>query len=905
MRNKWLNTSVLAVSFFLFGTGARGQFFPFGSLGGEHEETAISLVSGDPCKIVAHFREVLSDHQNKIDSASYEIARMKQQKRGYTRRLAQVAELLSELKKKEADDLEPLGEQKRDETATNTHVADFGDEATLPGRVTSLDDLARVLGLAVDRIEQVEDLLLEERQSLSVGLEKCDAIIAQCDQKLRIGQKGDRQKRESTSLFRALSVSHDLYLAELDLSFARSRQRSYDVGDVALNSPISANKEHLNAGPAETRKQIDERGIAGLVEAREIREETSDVAESVREFEEKHRVWMRMATKTRNILTRIEVYIATTRVDELKQELKDAISRVVVSNENLKEQRAIARAAQEKIDTQIRTLKKERSTLLDESLGGYFVDSVEISATYAQDIARIELKEKILLLELEKAQARFVEGAYETLYLIQEEQSPSPDILEAHRQILDESRLEERIKETSLGCEAWRRQRTTIAERQVTPEQTEIKEKILFLLDLVIDHCAKQEEVLKSGGRLAFIVRAHLSSYTSESRSFWWYFKCIALSLLFLVVALVLSALVNRGMLSLSQKTIKLIQQRLERVTVVKTESLNRYLREFLRHTFFIVYVLAIIALWIGTIVLTLKLVWNQEWKIDLPTMMGASLFLIGKSSITLAHIFKLVAILVLTVVGTRLIQAFLRYQVFHFFDWDSGVKHAVAVVVRYIILLIGFTVGLEYLGVGLEMFAVVIGVIGIGVGFGLQKLAANYVSGFVILFSRPVKKGDFITVADDLEGQIIEVGMRTTTVRTRDNISVILPNSEIVAEKVINWSYGDSLIRLRVKIGVAYGSDVDDVERVLLDVADMHRDVLYTPAPRVWFIAFGESSLDFELLVWVSNITKRFVIVSDLNKAIDRGFRDKGITIPFPQRDIHIKRTVKERPKNPVEKTE
>ena len=900
MKNMWVKASVLAISFFLFGTDAHGQFFPLGSGGGEDEKPrapAINLVTGDPCKIVAHDSEVLSDHQHRFDAASDEFVHMRQQKESYTKRLDQISALLNELKTKKTDDLESAAGHERKEEVININAADSGTEATLPSPVTALKKLARALRLAIDRIEQVEDLLSEERQSLSVGFEKIETLITKCDRKLRTDRTKEQEKRESISLFQTLSMSRDLYLAELDLSLARSRQRSYDVGDEILNPLYPANEKLLDAGPAETSEPFNEQRNTILVENREIEEEASIVAESITGLERKHRLWMRMATKTWETVARLDVYIKKASVDELEKELEAAVSRVVVTSEDVKQEKVRARLEQEKIDNRIKKLAKERATLLGEFSGAHLVERGEISVAYEKEITRVELKEMILLLELEKAHSGFVEGAYETLFLLQEGKSPPTGFFEEHKQILDKLLLEERIKGISKGREAWRRQRSQLAERQVPPEQLEIKEKVLHVLDQVTSQCAKQEEVLESSGRLASIVRAHLSRYSSTSRSFWWYLGCSVLSLLFLAVAVVLSALLNRGMLMLSKKSIDLIHSRLERATAIKTESLNQKLRKLVRYTFFIIYVLGIIAVWLGTTMLCLQFVWNMEWQIaQLPAMMGASLFMIGEASITLADILKLIAILVLTIIGTRLLQGFLRYQVFHFFEWDSGVKHAVAVVLRYIMLFIGFSIGLEYLEVGLEVFAVFLGVIGIGIGFGLQKLAANYVSGFVILFSRPVKKGDFITAANDLEGEIMQVGMRTTTVRTRDNISVILPNTDIVSEKVINWSYGDSLIRLRVPIGVAYGSDIDKVEAVLLDMAGAHPDVLHTPAPRVWFTAFGESSLDFELLVWVSNITNRFVIVSDLNKAIDRGFRDNNVTVPFPQRDVHIKSTRSER---------
>ena len=185
-----------------------------------------------------------------------------------------------------------------------------------------------------------------------------------------------------------------------------------------------------------------------------------------------------------------------------------------------------------------------------------------------------------------------------------------------------------------------------------------------------------------------------------------------------------------------------------------------------------------------------------------------------------------------------------------------------------------------------------VFGLLSVGIGFGLQNVASNFVSGLIILFERPIKIGDRITIGDVL-GDVENISLRATLIRTMDNISIIVPNSEFISSRVINWSHRDPKIRVHIPVGVAYGSDVPLVIKSLLEVAENHPEVLKEPPPKFWFNEFGNSSLNFELLVWVPDPKRRPDIISELNKGIDEIFRKNKIQIPFPQRDLHIRSSV------------
>lgn len=265
-------------------------------------------------------------------------------------------------------------------------------------------------------------------------------------------------------------------------------------------------------------------------------------------------------------------------------------------------------------------------------------------------------------------------------------------------------------------------------------------------------------------------------------------------------------------------------------------------------------------------------------------------IFKIGDTQLTLwTIVYFLLLLVVLFAVAGRL-RKILVERILIRTNLDAGARAAVGSITRYLVLLVGLLVVLQTVGIDLTTLNVIAGAVGIGVGFGLQNIASNFISGIIILFERPVKVGDRIEVGD-VNGDVIEIGARATTVSTNDNIAIIIPNSKFITENVINWKHNDDKVRFRVPVGVAYGSDVRKVERVLLEVAAENESVLAQPAPSVLFTGFGDSSLNFSLLVWTrSMVHRRGSLISALNFAIDEKFRQHGIEIPFPQRDLHIR---------------
>ncbi|MCB1104172.1 MAG: mechanosensitive ion channel family protein [Cephaloticoccus sp.] len=265
-------------------------------------------------------------------------------------------------------------------------------------------------------------------------------------------------------------------------------------------------------------------------------------------------------------------------------------------------------------------------------------------------------------------------------------------------------------------------------------------------------------------------------------------------------------------------------------------------------------------------------------------------LFRIGQGNVTLNGISSFIVLLLVIVMVERLIRRYVVKRVLAGTHLDESMRFGIERIIGYLIIVVGFYLAIQNTGIDLSSLAVVAGAIGVGLGFGLQNIISNFISGIIILAERPIAIGDRVEVGG-VAGQVAKISLRSTTVVTNDNISIIVPNSQFISETVTNWSHGDPKVQMRISVGVAYGSDTDKVKEALLAVAQSHPKVLADPPPAVFFIEFGDSSLNFELGVWTQEMVRsprRFR--SDLNFAIDRKFREMGIEIPFPQRDLHVR---------------
>jgi small-conductance mechanosensitive channel len=218
----------------------------------------------------------------------------------------------------------------------------------------------------------------------------------------------------------------------------------------------------------------------------------------------------------------------------------------------------------------------------------------------------------------------------------------------------------------------------------------------------------------------------------------------------------------------------------------------------------------------------------------------------------------------------------------------DEGNREAIAVIIRYLTVALGVVAAIQGIGFNLASFAVVAGGLGVGIGFGIQDLTTNFVSGLTLLLDRPVKVGDFVEL-EGLMGIVKKISIRSTIIKTNDGSSVIIPNSSTIGNKIVNWSYENPLLCLRLSIEVAENNDPLLVTETLLNIAYAESGVLYEPNPKVLFAEFGDDSFKFELLVWTDRPREREVIKSSLNFAIEYNFRKQGINFPFNDRELYL----------------
>lgn len=266
-------------------------------------------------------------------------------------------------------------------------------------------------------------------------------------------------------------------------------------------------------------------------------------------------------------------------------------------------------------------------------------------------------------------------------------------------------------------------------------------------------------------------------------------------------------------------------------------------------------------------------------------------LFHIGETPVTFGGIGFAFFIVLSAFIFSAIIQRIIFNRLPSKLKVSSGLVYALKRILHYLIVLIGLLLALQCVGINLGSLAVIFGFLSVGIGFGLQNITSNFIAGLIVLIERPISVGDFIRVEDQV-GTVLDIKMRSTVIRTQDNVSIIVPNSKFVENQVTNWSHGDTRIRIHCPVGVAYGSDVETVKRSLLEVAHSFDAILKKPAPEVRFLGFGNSSLDFDLLIWSDNPEQQFKLRSEVNCAIDASFRQNNITIPFPQRDLHVKMT-------------
>lgn len=255
---------------------------------------------------------------------------------------------------------------------------------------------------------------------------------------------------------------------------------------------------------------------------------------------------------------------------------------------------------------------------------------------------------------------------------------------------------------------------------------------------------------------------------------------------------------------------------------------------------------------------------------------------------LTLSRVLASFVLIVGGLLAAQNVRRFLDVSVFDRMGVETGTRFAVGTIASYVLSGIGVVIGLAHLGLDWSKLQWIVAALGVGLGFGLQEIVANFVSGVIILFERPVRVGDIVTIGS-LSGTVSNIQVRATTITDFDNREVLLPNKTIITENVTNWTLRDNVTRLTIEVGVAYGSDVTQVRDLILGIAKSHIDVLPNPPATAFFLSHGESSLDYELRVFVDDPSKRLPVTHDLNVGINQTLKDHDIEIPFPQRDMNM----------------
>jgi small-conductance mechanosensitive channel len=306
------------------------------------------------------------------------------------------------------------------------------------------------------------------------------------------------------------------------------------------------------------------------------------------------------------------------------------------------------------------------------------------------------------------------------------------------------------------------------------------------------------------------------------------------------------------------------------------------------------VLAIARIGLWVGVVLYITNLfpfTRQESYQITniLVTSLTSPIFKVGKNPYSITELVILIGLLFGLVIFAGTATNLLRSRLLNFAGINRSAQQVIAMITKYSLIFIGTLVILQVWGVDISSLAILASGLGVGIGFGLQDIAKNFGSGLVLVFERPIELGDFVEVGE-YKGIVERMGPRSTEIRTLDHVSIIVPNSRFLEKEVINWSHRNPISRIHLPVGVAYGSDPKAVQAALLEAANKHSSVLENPSPLVLFNGLGDSSLNFELLVWTAEPNKQFLLKSDLYYNIYEVLQQQKIEIPFPQIDLHMR---------------
>ncbi|MBS3740288.1 mechanosensitive ion channel [Candidatus Bipolaricaulota bacterium] len=274
----------------------------------------------------------------------------------------------------------------------------------------------------------------------------------------------------------------------------------------------------------------------------------------------------------------------------------------------------------------------------------------------------------------------------------------------------------------------------------------------------------------------------------------------------------------------------------------------------------------------------------NSVWD-----LLQKPIFTVSGQEISVVSVFYFLVIILISFTLARLIIRFLKRNVYSKMEIEKGAQFTLSRLVKYVIIVVGVLIGLQMLGVNLSILAFLGGLLGVGIGFGLQNVFLNFACGLILLFEKPVKVGDLLELNGTL-GKVKDIGFRASLLETPDNETLVVPNSSLVTDEIKNLTHGENTdLRIHIPIGVAYGTDIEQVREILLGVVESEEKVLKDRPAKVVFKEHGDSALGFDLRVWIITPGDRPEVKNSIREKIDREFNDQGIEMPYPTRDVYL----------------
>lgn len=752
-----------------------------------------------------------------------------------------------------------------------------------PAELKALDALVAAVDVAQHRYDTLLHHHWEEQTQLARALKLTRTLADQLETE---AAKVDAPSTRAVSLTEVEELAVEAHHANVERSLARQRARqSAEKADelpavpttpddtaarrIAPEAAFAASLERAAAMRLERQRLLREVGVLNAEVNEAVEKAQAAVhAAHLTEKEAAERTWRHREAALESAL------------DRLRISAKDKAVTAAALAQTTARTAPLLRSINERLDA---LRLSEPNAVLDER-------DDPLSEARVYRLERAALLEQRLRLRAEVDRDVLRQTMAEHLDAVIRGNPPAEALVVGQADLLDRAASAQRRHDLLVRCDGWRRGRTTTQSAAAADTaHADRKQRALDAYGALAKECMQEEWVLDAQERLARIARHHLTRQARGSRNWFWYGWRGLASLL----AAFLVMLVTRWIGRVTHRLARAPESDAPTPSRVKaTEPAQITWRarvSKVRGTFALTLYLGLaVSLWFFASALVVEHLWERpvEWS----TWLGwvtHPLMTVGGNPVSL---WSIVGILMWIVGGlwlARMFQRFLSEGLMDHFAVQRGVRDVVGTLARYLVILLGIIFGLSSAGIPLTALAAVFGVLGIGIGFGLQNIASNFISGFIILVERPFRRGDYIQVGD-MVGEVKEIRARATTIETRNAVTVVVPNSEFVTGKVVNWTLGhNERLRTQINVGVAYGSDLQAVTRILLDVARQHADVLGWPGPRVEMIGFGDSSIDFVLHVWTRRLRTLPGLRSDLYLTIERRFREGGIEIPFPVRTV------------------